>query len=172
MKHSKSKYEIMFDNKLLNIKNIIEYETEKQLIVHKKDNCVYVGINHNLSINPVRDLLMKNLKIGDMITEQECLLIFDYYFKNTLNDISYNIPYFKYLKDNYKIIIIVLTFFIGIDVMLGYVNLLSYMRSNDVKQTHDILLKIKINGKHSELLKRLAILASGMIHYEHISLNL
>ena len=117
---------------MYNISKILAFEEGKELRVYKcTQGFLTVGIGHNLDADPAIDILHRKLKLHDSITEQECNELFQKDVNKVYETIYSKLPWFEFLKEKYKLVIVNMVFQLGINGTLAFKNTLKAIQEDN-----------------------------------------
>ena len=89
------------------------------------------GIGHNLESDPALDILKRQVKLNEKITEQESQSLFSRDLQRTAIQIKKNIKNFDKLDKNYQAVLINMGFQMGVTRLLQFKNMLAAMAKDD-----------------------------------------
>ena len=92
-----------------------------------------LGIGHCCSSNPTKPILGRNVKVGQAITHDEVVKLFDHDLADVLNSLL-NLPWFKTLTHNQQYVCISLVFNLGYGGLLKFKRFLEALEAGEIKQ--------------------------------------
>jgi lysozyme len=94
-----------------------------------------VGVGHNLDADPAIEILGKKLKVGDKITDEQALRLFEKDISKTIADVNKRIPFFKDLSAPRQYVLISMAFNMGVAGLLEFKNTLAALKAGDITGT-------------------------------------
>ena len=117
---------------MINIEKMIRFEEGLKLQAYLcSEGFLTCGIGHNLESDPALDILKRQVKLNEKITEQESQSLFSRDLQRTAIQIKKNIKNFDKLDKNYQAVLINMGFQMGVTRLLQFKNMLAAMAKDD-----------------------------------------
>ena len=114
-------------------------EGNRQIVYPDSENIPTVGIGHNLRASPALGILKKHLVIGNKISKQQVVDLFQADVATVIAGLEKHVPDFAKLKVNYQYLLVNMCFQLGLDGLLEFKHLLQALKEdNTVAATSSI----------------------------------
>jgi lysozyme len=154
---------------MINVNKMLSFDEGCKLVVYNcSEGFATCGTGHNLQADPATSILKRPLKVGDKITSLESAQLFEHDLNNVYNSIKKKIPFFNSLPDNYKAVLVNMTFQLGINGVLQFKKMLAAMQLNDNVAVAAAMKNSKWYKQTPNRADRLISTVNGVIPTEYI----
>lgn len=126
------------------------------------------GIGHNLIANPCKKILGRTLALKETISEEECDALFEYDLEWVMQGLRTNIDQFDFLPEEYRVVLINMSFNMGIPRLMGFKKMIAAMKSRQTKKAIAELKDSSLAQQLPERVGRLVSVLEGKIPPEYI----
>jgi len=94
-----------------------------------------VGVGHNLDADPAKDIVFKKMKVGDSVTMDQVMALFERDVVKVVEALDKRLPWFKKLSEARQYVLISMGFNMGVPGLMKFKNALGCLAKGDIAGT-------------------------------------